>query len=68
LPESVPVGNARAFLPCATCRSGAEHLPTIRRPKHYEVVDAMPRHPNGKLRKVEMREHYRQARTPATTP
>ncbi|MEL6998722.1 MAG: AMP-binding protein [Pseudomonadota bacterium] len=46
----------------------AEHLPTIRRPKHYEVVDAMPRHPNGKLRKVEMREHYRQARTPATTP
>lgn len=37
----------------------AENLPTIRRPKHYDVVDAMPRHPNGKLRKVEMRDHYR---------
>ena len=40
----------------------AEHLPTIRQPKHYDVVDAMPRHPNGKLRKVEMREHYRKLR------
>ncbi|MEM9060024.1 MAG: AMP-binding protein [Pseudomonadota bacterium] len=39
----------------------SEHLPTIRRPKHYDVVKAMPRHPNGKLRKVEMREHYRKA-------
>ena len=44
-------------------RAHAEaHLPSIRRPKHYDVVDAMPRHPNGKLRKVEMREAYRKAR------
>ena len=40
----------------------AEHLPSIRQPKHYDVVDAMPRHPNGKLRKVEMRDHYRKIR------
>lgn len=42
-----------------------QHLPTIRQPKHYEIVDAMPRHPNGKLRKVEMREHYRKVRAEA---
>lgn len=34
-------------------------LPTIRRPKHYDIVDRLPRHPNGKLRKVELREIYR---------
>ena len=37
----------------------ARHLPTIRQPKHYDIVDAMPRHPNGKLRKVAMRDAYR---------
>ena len=37
----------------------AENLPSIRRPRHYDVVDALPRHPNGKLRKVELRDEYR---------
>ena len=37
----------------------AEALPSIRRPRHFDVVDALPRHPNGKLRKVELREAYR---------
>ena len=35
------------------------NLPAIRRPTHYDVVDALPRHPNGKLRKVELRDEYR---------
>ncbi|MEM7191014.1 MAG: AMP-binding protein, partial [Pseudomonadota bacterium] len=34
-------------------------LPSIRRPRKYDVVAALPRHPNGKLRKVELREDYR---------
>ena len=37
----------------------AEALRSIRRPRHFDVVDALPRHPNGKLRKVELREAYR---------
>lgn len=41
--------------------AGAE-LPRIRQPRHYEIVETLPRHPNGKLRKVEMRAHYRQQR------
>jgi long-chain acyl-CoA synthetase len=42
----------------------AAELPTIRQPRHYDLVDALPRHPNGKLRKVELRDAYR-ARPPA---
>ena len=34
-------------------------LPTIRQPKKWDVIDVLPRHPNGKLRKVELRDHYR---------
>lgn len=34
-------------------------LPTIRQPKIYDVIDRLPRHPNGKLRKVELRAEYR---------
>jgi long-chain acyl-CoA synthetase len=37
----------------------AEALPKLRQPKHYVVIDEMPRHPNGKLRKVELRDAYR---------
>ena len=37
----------------------AQSLPSIRRPRHFDVVDALPRHPNGKLRKVELRDAYR---------
>ena len=37
----------------------AQALPSIRRPRHFAVVDALPRHPNGKLRKVELRDEYR---------
>lgn len=37
----------------------ADALPSIRRPRHYDVIDALPRHPNGKLRKVDLREAYR---------
>ena len=40
----------------AYCDGG---LPSIRRPRHYDVVTALPRHPNGKLRKVDLREEYR---------
>lgn len=40
----------------AYCES---ELPSIRRPRHFDVVDALPRHPNGKLRKVELRAEYR---------
>lgn len=35
-------------------------LPSIRRPRKYDIVDQLPRHPNGKLRKVELRQHYRE--------
>ena len=38
----------------------AKELPTIRQPRHYDVVDVLPRHPNGKLRKVELRAAYRE--------
>lgn len=34
-------------------------LPAIRRPRHYDVIDTLPRHPNGKLRKVDLRADYR---------
>ena len=34
-------------------------LPKIRQPRHYDLVDALPRHPNGKLRKTELRAAYR---------
>ena len=34
-------------------------LPTIRQPKRWDVIDTLPRHPNGKLRKVELRQAYR---------
>ncbi|MEM0987853.1 MAG: AMP-binding protein [Pseudomonadota bacterium] len=37
----------------------AAQLPTIRQPRHYDVVDQLPRHPNGKLRKQELRAAYR---------
>lgn len=37
----------------------AAELPKIRQPRHYDVVDNLPRHPNGKLRKVELRDAYR---------
>ncbi|MEM9140192.1 MAG: AMP-binding protein, partial [Pseudomonadota bacterium] len=40
----------------------ASELPTIRQPKHYAFVETLPRHPNGKLRKVELRETYRRSR------
>lgn len=40
----------------------ASDLPTIRQPRHYAFVDVLPRHPNGKLRKAELRETYRKAR------
>lgn len=36
-------------------------LPKIRQPSHYDVVEALPRHPTGKLRKVELRQQYRLA-------
>ena len=37
----------------------AAELPSIRQPRHYDVVELLPRHPNGKLRKVELRAAYR---------
>ena len=39
-----------------------EALPSIRRPKVWDVIETLPRHPNGKLRKVELRDYYRKAR------
>jgi len=44
----------------------AAELPKIRQPRHYDLVDALPRHPDGKLRKVELRDVYR-ARPPVGT-
>ena len=37
----------------------ADELPSIRQPRHYDVIETLPRHPNGKLRKVELRAAYR---------
>lgn len=37
----------------------ADVLPKLRQPRHYVVVGTLPRHPNGKLRKVELRDAYR---------
>jgi len=42
----------------------ALELPKIRQPRVYDVVDILPRHPNGKLRKVELREAYRRRASP----
>ena len=49
----------------------AEHcasLPKIRQPKKWDVIATLPRHPNGKLRKVELRAHYRKLAAQAEMP
>lgn len=43
----------------ATLTTHCADLPTIRQPKKWDVIEVLPRHPNGKLRKVELRDHYR---------
>lgn len=52
-------GSARSSLEQRLRDHAAYSLPTIRQPRHYDFVDVMARHPNGKLRKVEMQDAYR---------
>ena len=53
-----PSADRAALIERLTAHCAGE-LPTIRQPKRYDVVDTLPRHPNGKLRKVELRAQYR---------
>ena len=40
------------------CRN---HMAGYKRPKHYRFVDRFPRTSSGKIRKGELRDHYRAA-------
>ena len=49
----------------AWCR---ERLSAFKRPRTVDFVDALPRHPNGKLLKRELRDRYAAPTPPPTTP
>jgi long-chain acyl-CoA synthetase len=63
--EPAPLADRGMLIERLRAHCAAE-LPKLRQPRHYDLVDVLPRHPNGKLRKVELRAAYR-ARPPGGT-